>query len=390
MGSFWGWNLAGDDGDVTRSRERSRGRRGWHVVPVIPDVFGMTLGRSGRLGKTLGTTGTTLGTTGTSRDLARGPGDVGDDMSSPSSPMSLGWHWGGQGGWGRHWGRRGRHEISREVPGTSGMTCRPRRPRCLFQPPWPPQCRPRHPQCRPRHPRCLPQLPWPPGDVRDDMSSPSSPRSSPTSLTSPMSSPLSPMSSPASLTSWGRQGWHVVPEVFPDLPDFPNVVPIIPEVFPDLPDFPNVVPVVPDVFPSLPNLPNVVPVVPNVFPSLPDLPNVVPVIPDVIPVVPDVFPIIPDLPNVIPILLDVLPDSLECLPQCSCLPQHLQVSSPTSPNVFPNILGKTGKTCLPQHLRRRWGRHVFPKRLGKMGKTCLPQHSGKDREDMTYLTSQGR
>ena len=33
--------------------------------------------------------GMTSGTTGTSRDLARVPGDDGDDMSSLSSPMSF-------------------------------------------------------------------------------------------------------------------------------------------------------------------------------------------------------------------------------------------------------------------------------------------------------------
>ena len=33
--------------------------------------------------------GMTLGMTGTSRNLARVPGDIGDDMSSPSSPMSF-------------------------------------------------------------------------------------------------------------------------------------------------------------------------------------------------------------------------------------------------------------------------------------------------------------
>ena len=40
-------------------------------------------------GTSSGMMGTTSGTTGTSRDLVRVPGDVGDDMSSPSSPMSF-------------------------------------------------------------------------------------------------------------------------------------------------------------------------------------------------------------------------------------------------------------------------------------------------------------
>ena len=46
------------------------------------------------------------GTTGTSRDLARVPGDIGDDMSSPSSPMSF--PLAGEDTWGRR-GRRGGH-----------------------------------------------------------------------------------------------------------------------------------------------------------------------------------------------------------------------------------------------------------------------------------------
>ena len=128
-------------------------------------------------------------------------------------------------------------------------------------------------------------------------------------------------------------------------------------------------------------------VIPGIPEVIPDVLLVVPDLPDVIPVLPDVLPIIPDLPNVHPILLDVLPDKLKSLPQCSCLSQHLRVSSPTSPNVFPNISGKTGKTCLPQHLRGRWERHVFPKMLGKMGKTCQgPQ--GRASQRLNFMSTQ--
>ena len=61
----------------------------------------------------------------------------------------------------------------------------------------------------------------------------------------------------------------VFPDVFPVLPDLPELPA---NVFPDLPELPA------NVFPDLPELPA------NVFPDFPELPaNVFPVVPDVIP-----------------------------------------------------------------------------------------------------------
>ena len=87
----------------------------------------------------------------------------------------------------------------------------------------------------------------------------------------------------------------------------------------------------------------------------------------------------------------VFPDILECLPQ-------MLLSSPTSLSVLPNI-----PKCLLQHLKERQGRHVFPNISGKdredidfpdisrkIGKACLPQHLKEDREDMSSMTSRGR
>ena len=115
--------------------------------------------------------GTTSGTTGTSRDLARVPGDVGDDMSSPSSPMSF------PDCWGRH---RGQHVIP-DVPRRSGRL-------------------PDLPNVVPVIPDVFPSLP----DLSNVV-------------------PVVPDVVP------------IIPDVFPSLPDLPNVIPILLDVLPNIP-----------------------------------------------------------------------------------------------------------------------------------------------------------
>ena len=96
-----------------------------------------------------------------------------------------------------------------------------------------------------------------------------------------------------------------------------------------------------------------------------------------------------------PIALSVFPN-VPVFPNISnCLPQHPQMSSPTSRgrqgrHVFPNISGKDREDLTSPTSQGRQGRHDFPNISRKILKTCLPRHLKEDREDMTSPTSQGR
>ena len=116
----------------------------------------------------------------------------------------------------------------------------------------------------------------------------------------------------------------------------------------------------------------------------PDVFLIFPDIPDVFPVIPDVFPIIPDLPMSSPSSLMSSPIALSVFPNVpvfpnisNCLPQHPQMSSPTSRgrqgrHVFPNISGKDREDLTSPTSQGRQGRHDFPNISRKILKTCLP------------------
>ena len=119
--------------------------------------------------------------TGTSRDLTRVPGDIGDDMSSLSSPSVF----------------PDLYYVLPDVPVV--------------------------PDVIPVVPNVFPSLPDLPNVIPKDIGDDGD------NMSSPMSLGVFP------------DLYYVLPNV-PDIPVVPDVIPVVPNVFPSLPDLPNVIP----------------------------------------------------------------------------------------------------------------------------------------------------